>query len=223
MMTKSSALAMQLAEAIAALDISIQNDDLVRLEKDRQTLHKKANEAREEASKLAKAVQEWTGPDPALVADALLEGKAPSDAAAVGPSKEELTAKKQALMASSEELIRRAEDLKKVMGSAHQDMNGKIIEAARPFVEEIMKSSEAAAQQLLKNAASLSVINDVSKFYLSEVSAHRKAKDALCGAHKILPHQRSSQVPADVVKALKPLEEKGRAARITARDEVTFF
>ena len=223
MFSKTKPSVKKLSEEIEALDLNTENDELIRLEGDRQNFQKKANEAQAEASRLAKAVHEWTGPDPSLVADALLNGSSPSEAAALAPSKDELTAKKQALTGSVQELMSYSENLKGVMESRRQDMNGKISEATRPFVEEIMKSSEAAAKQLLENAATLSVINDVSKFYLSEVYAHSQAKDALCGADKILPHQRSTQVPSDVVKALKPLEEKGRAARITVRNEVTFF
>lgn len=211
----------QLKAAISAIDLDTENFEIVRLANVRKTLMGKAEEARQEASRLSREIHEFAGPDPSRVADALLDGVEPMEAASNGPSVDMLRARKEAMAASAKELQRRAESIGREIVEVRDRALAKIAQASQPFAAALVASSQDAANQIIANAAAMRCLNDICRGYTAQDTALRAAFNGISGVDKLVADAREIEVPSGLLDALAPLEELSEALQIRLRSRVS--
>jgi len=213
----------QLAEAIEALDFSEENAELEVISQEIEAVRGSAVKAETEASKLAQEIHEFSGPAPELVADALLAGVAPSEAARLGPSKEELVSQKQALQSSASNLRERERALRQRKRALEDSAKTKVAHAVQPFVADIERVINEAAEEIVSAFASLRILSETTGSFALQNLAVREAREGIMGPDRILPFRNKIAIPPGLSSALSQLEDKGVAFPAKIREEVQVF
>jgi hypothetical protein len=212
-MTKPTTPA-DLAAALAALDFSATNAEIDRLDAERANLADKAVAAELAAERLSSEIRDWRGADHEALADAILAGQSPGEAAQAAPSREGLVDQRLALLASAGALRDRAErarlDREEVAGSQRHA----IFYAAEGFIADQLDAARAAAEALLAADAAIRAIAWVTGLqFLPGEGERDRARKALTAYDGLLGWRERIEVPADVVAALKPLEGRAKGLR----------
>lgn len=212
-----------LASEIAKLDLSSENEQIEALDAEKKAIQAKIEEAETRSSELIIQIRDYEGPDPAAVADALMADISPTEAATLGPSKEDLIAENKALRAAIGQLHDRSRDKHLQIDEIKRAASTKISEVLRPFVDDISKTQIAAAEELVASFAAISLMHDISRHFTSEESRSRSAVKGVMTSGGILPYRGKIQIPPALLEALAPLNNKGKACRAHLRPEITMW
>lgn len=209
---KNSTSATTLAAALGMIDFEQTNSEIERLDNDRMTATQKAEEAEREAQRLSVELRDWTGPDPEALADLVLGGASPAEAALAAPTREQLVDRRMALLATANALRDRAERARNDREAVVASQRQAVYEAAEAFMEELQAIQARAAQELVAAIAAADAVREMAGFTYGDVISS-KARRGVTGADSILGPVDRIRVPDDVVAALKPLEAKVKGLR----------
>jgi predicted nucleic acid-binding Zn-ribbon protein len=197
-----------LSRAIAGLDFTIDNAELTRLKAEHADLQGKRDMVREEIRSLTDRISTYSGPDPVKVAEAIMAGTAPADAAAAGVSRVELEERRDALISSLDPIRERIDRLGEEIEDTKSAITLRIHEAFRPYVAAVHTRQREAAETLLQCDAELIALGAVCNRHLDDYGASRKAREGVTGSDTLLGWRDVIPVPADLLAALRPLDEK---------------
>ncbi|MCW1403271.1 hypothetical protein OKA06_13405 [Novosphingobium sp. MW5] len=175
-------------------------------------------EAEARCTAISNDLANWMGPDARAVANALLSGTGPAEAAKAGPSEEGLKAERAALRLAIAELGKRAQSCRDSI-EAHRELAlRQAAEAVAPLVDEILADARNAAETIVGTFAALSAISLATRAGQGAHYPMRRAVERLAGFDALLPARNQFEVPREVAGLLAKLEGKGAAlpARLIA-------
>jgi hypothetical protein len=202
-----------LASAVAALDFGAENEALAKLRAEHADLQAKRDAVRAEIQSLSEQVANWTGPNPALVAEAIMAGKSPAEAASVGVSRVELEGNRDALVASVDLIRERIDRLADQIWEAESAMTARIAEAVAPYVAHIEAQQRAAGEVLVQSDAALIALASVTNRRLDPDRKSQKAREGVTGKDSLLGWRDVIEPPPELLAALRPLAEKCAAVK----------
>lgn len=212
-MLKTDTIAPALATALASIDFSETNAEIERLDREQRTANDKAAEAESEAQRLAQELSDWTGPDSEALADAVLAGASPAEAALAAPTRETLADKRAALLAAAGALRDRAAKARRGRDEVAASQRLAIASAAGGFVEALAEEQQEAARAIVNADAALQALKWLTDTHIGPELASARARKGVTGMDSILGHVDRIAVPSDVVEALKPLETRAKGLR----------
>lgn len=202
-----------LASAVAGLDFAAENERLATLKASAADMEAKRDAVRTEIQSLSELISNWRGPEVSAVAEAIMAGTSPAEAAAAGVSRVELEERRDALVASLDPIRERIERLGQDVREAEAAMTSRIAEAVAPYVEHIEAQQRAAAEVLVQSDAALIALASVTNRRLDPDSKSRKAREGVTGSDSLLGWRDVIEPPAELLAALRPLDGKCAAVK----------
>ncbi|MGE4305263.1 MAG: hypothetical protein AB7E24_14680 [Novosphingobium sp.] len=202
-----------LAQALAEIDVTDENAKIIELEATASELEAAIERGNARRSEIARILLEGARPEANDVADALLADPTNAAAAATAPDRSALESEKAALTDGVRELGFRLEDTRTEISCMRGAAISKARDAAQPLADEIMAEARSAMEALLPLYAAAIALSDATKTRVNGVDRMRDAISAARGVHGLLSNERSIDVPVDLIKALRPLSEKGAAMK----------
>lgn len=212
MIGRSDAIS-SLETAIAGLDFSADNAELARLTAEHADIAAKREATRDEIRSLSDRIANYTGPDPATVAAAIMAGKSPAEAAAAGVSRVELEERRDALVASLDPLRERVDRLAADIEAHKAAMRERIAGAVEPYAQHLRAEQMKAAEALLATEAALIAVCRVADRHADPDGAAERARAGVTGQGSLLGWRDVLEVPGDVLAALRPLVDGCGAVR----------
>lgn len=194
-----------LAGAVLALDFRTENAELYQMKAALADAQSKRDATREEIRTLSERILNFSGPDPAKVAEAILSGQSPAEAAAAGASRADLEDRRDSLVASLEPMRARIDQLAAEVEAHKAAMRERIADAAEPFLEHLRSRQVAAAEELLATEAAMIALGRVTGRHLDADGRAQRARAGVTGGSSLLGWRDALVVPAEVLAALKPL------------------
>jgi hypothetical protein len=198
-----------------AIDVAEENARIAEIEAQIADAHKAIEAAESRCSEIAREKQR-NGPDGSGVADALLSGRSAMDAARQGPDREALEAERLALRSGIRDLLHRVEDHRAEVAMIEGEARRKVAEGANRLIASLMAEAAILSEQLASVYASAEAVAVSTRFGSYEAGNLREIVRTATSSGGPMQSRRRIDVPTPIVDALKALEGKGRALRITA-------
>lgn len=202
----------QAAERLEALDLSQEVKTLAEL----QTIATEVEAAQDAASRRIREIGDILASqriDSEAIADALVAGQSPSEAATAGPSADSLRDEKQALKEGLSNLNNRLEAVRREADALRDEAYRKIAIAARPLADIIESDLRAAAEHIVTAYAAASALHDVTRGFINLRGMANAAAQAVTGARNILGDRERVQTPTEVIQALTPIAKYATALK----------
>lgn len=201
-----------LAKALAELDFSASNAELARLKADLEVCYEKAAQVRTEAERLAHEIANWSAPDGETLADAIMAGEDPGAAAQSFPTRDDLRARRDALLSAIPALDDRAHDLRQASEEITRQEQARLLAVLQPYLDGIAERQRTAAKAIVDGHAELAAIGEiVGAPYLPERLPSRQAVERLIGMDRLLPYATTLPVPLPLVQLLEPVTTRCKA------------
>lgn len=197
-----------------AIDVAEENARIAEIEAQIADAHKAIEAAETRCSEIAREKQR-DAPDGSGVADALLSGARAMDAARSGPDRDALEAERLALRSGMKELQHRVEDNRAAIATIESEARQKAAPGAEKLTDALMAEAAALSEQLATIYASAEAIAAATRFGSYEAGCLREVVQAATRSGGPMPYRRHIDVPAPIIDAIKSLEGKGRALRVT--------
>lgn len=212
----------RVAGDLAALDFSAENARIATLEArivEAEAALAKAQARRDEISDMlrpyvgpaGRSGGEFIGNDGMAVANALLAGASTADAAAASTTQEELNREREALGAAAVELRERITSAEQSIRTMKIDSRKRALPAVQPLAEAVGRQMRDAAETIRDCWAVLEALSAATASMSSELRGARDVVPALHADYSLLERRGPVPVPADVVRALSALADKGPA------------
>lgn len=148
------------------------------------------------------------------VADALVAGQEPSEAAAAGPGADVLREEKDALKAGITELEARRERARREADARRDAAYRKVADAAKPLADAIEAELCDAAERVVAAYGAAAALGDVTRDYARLRFAAQTAAKAVTGPDTALPGRERAETPDAILAALAPLARHGAALKV---------
>jgi hypothetical protein len=206
------------SSAIAALDLSAENDRLAELNAKLAEIGEAETTARERIAELDALIRGYREPDGDEVADAILAGDTATMAANAGASLTSLQDERARLFPALKALRHRNDDalaeVREVRAAAAHKASG----AVAPLIDAIVAEARVAAERLAECYAAVSAAYSATQYFSRQRDALGEALHASRGL--LDEPYRAVPVPASVVEVLKALVVKGPVLRSTVPETV---
>jgi len=199
------------AQALEALDFTDENAKIAELEASLSELEAAIERGQARRSEIARVLIEGGQPPASAVADALLADPTTAAAAATAPDRAALESEKDALGQGIRELSFRAEDIRAEISTIKGQAMVRACDTAKPLTDEVIATASELLAGLLPLYATLSAISSATKARINSIDRMRDVIVAARGLDGLISNQRSVDVPVDLIKALRPIAEKGAA------------
>ncbi len=202
-----------LATAVAAIDHSASNAEIVAIRSEIAHVESKEAQVTEELRRLAGQIQNFAAPSPEAVAAAVLAGAELADAAFAGETKAELEDRRDALRSSLGPIRARMDQLRIELMDAEGRALRPIAEAVRPYVQHLHDRQRRAAEEVVQCDAALLAISRGLRCHIEHESASELAREALTGPASLLGLRNVLPVPEDLLSVLQPLAAASEAIK----------
>lgn len=203
----------EIRDALEALDFTNENAELVRLQAEIDAARQAIDTARQRAAQIGKEEREGSAERSAgrAVADALLSGDDPDEAATASTAAGTLVDRKAALVAAIPQLAEQMTRAKARMSEIRHEAERQVRKTMCPLVEVLMTQAREAAGQMVEVYASLAAVSSVAGSVQNEDRALGTVIRALSDKN-VLPRGRGDiPVPAAINRLQESLEGKGMA------------
>jgi hypothetical protein len=199
--------------AIAALDLSAENDRLAELKTERGRINAAIDAATRRIAEIGREKTSYAerGPDGRTVADRLLHNLSASDAALAAPTPESMETERLALVAATKELRERENVIRTEEQFVMTAASSKAAEAATPLVQAMVDEAREHLQRLIELFASVTAVCDAARAGIEGKIELTDCIKSMSGG--LLPLPRTIPVPADIQALVEPLGRKGDALR----------
>ncbi len=209
--------------AFAALDLEHENSEIARIEAEMASIAQAAERAQTRIAEVSRALAESRGPSGHDVADQLLQGADAREAAAAGPSREDLESERAALQAATRDLRRREDDLRAAVSAVETTAAQQAADLAGPLLSAIEADMIEAVSRIRHGWAAASAVRAAARSGGPLVDKARRMLEAASSGDALLSFERIVAVDPEIVAALAPLTTKGRALRSSAITSATFI
>lgn len=208
MIALDQALFADTAAALAELDFSAENAEITELQAEIERVTSAIDRARQHVAQLGQ--EELRQDSGHAVAEALLSGSDPDEAATVMTAAGSIAERKAALLRAIPELTQQAARARDRIATLQGGAERRVAEVARPLVDALMSQAKGAAEQLAETFAALSAVSFATKAGAEERSRLSTATHALF-SERLLAQAKTLAVPAEVQSLEGPLSGKGPA------------
>ncbi|MCB5426315.1 hypothetical protein H0274_13690 [Altererythrobacter sp. CC-YST694] len=207
----------------AALDFSEENARIAEVTAEIDRTEAAITTAEQRCTEISRELVDYRGPNASAVAEAMLSGVAPAQAAAAAPNRAELEAERGALRSGIRELRQRVEDLQAEVAGIQRAAFLRVRPAVQEVVKTLTDEARAAAQKIIDAAVALDAIAYATKQGDHEAGAVRRAAAGVIGQDRLIPGRRDYPVPPEIVSLLQNLAGKRPAlpARFVSDVEIT--
>lgn len=203
------------AREFAELDFADENAQLAILQSELRLVEEKQVAVDDRRSAIAREIHEYRGPSGEEVARAILDGHTPTDAAKAGPDLQALEQEKSALVAGARSLRTRAEDIRAEIANVERAARMKIAPGAQKLEAMLISEALALLEQLVPVYANLSALAGTTWFSSHKMAKLREVLNAANGFDGFSGYRREIEVSAAVDGALRQLDGKGPALRVS--------
>jgi len=203
----------QLVEQAKQIDFTEANQKLADARSALSEAEKQDAAVRDEIIRLAEEIHAFEGPDPEAVAEAVLSGTCPSEAATASVSLRELLERREALTTSRRTIATRLDDLRTEVRTAEAEGRNLVLDAAWPLIEEVGERQKKAAQTLLDCFVELQVIGSVTGRYIPGAPEAEKAVKGVTASGSLLRVPSAVQVPSELLAAFEVIAQQCDAVR----------
>lgn len=199
---------------LAALDLADLNDQADRLRSEAAealAAIDRASDRRREISNLLASSLELQGE---TVAEAILAGDAPSDAATRAPGRDSLIAERETLGAAISQLERREQELRREIVNVEAQAQQRVDAALAPLASAMREEAQAAALRLVAIYADVAALSgNLASFSRLQFPA-RQAVEGLAGANRLLDYRRTFPVSSGVIDLQHAIRKAAPAIKL---------
>lgn len=208
-----------------ALDFSTENERIAGIDQEIGKIERATQAARGRREEVLQLIRGLTGEgnpsrrpmlddrDGIAVADALLAGVAPTDAAATKLDRAALEHERDALSEALGELGRRSESLLRSRSEIQRAAGRRSLEELAPLCQAYLDQAKEAAERIMESFAAVSAIGRATKSNPSGFHNLAEAAAGVRGSGSLLTPGSTMPVPEHVVALANILNEKGQAYR----------
>lgn len=202
------------AREFSSLDLSDENETFASLQSEMRQTEERLAAADERRSAIAREIHEYRGPSGREVAQALLDGSSPTEAAKAGPDLQALEQEKQALIAGGRVLRDRIEEIRGQISNVESAARTKIIPGAQKLEGMLVGQALTVLEQLVSIFADLSALAGTTRFGGNKIVKLREVLNAANGFEGFAGYRRDIEVSPALNESLRHLDGKGPALRV---------
>ncbi|GAB7550705.1 hypothetical protein NRB_01990 [Novosphingobium sp. 11B] len=208
---------------IAALDYAPENEQIATTDHQLAQIELSLQTARARREEILRLIRELRGDtnyagrptidvnDGMAVADALLAGVAPSDAASRKHDLSGLEHERDALSEGMSELTRRQTSLQNGRQDTRRKAARRTLDELKPLCAAYTERARAAGEEILRCFAALSAIGRATNSNAPGLSVVGEAAAAVRGPGGLVQTGNTMEVPAEILELVEALREKGPA------------